>query len=287
MVDKYQALTAGLTTEELTEFSRSFRAELFAEGLVQGNFSSAVSGQQTAHSTQTSILIDNNISWLEWISQRSRLHLHQLLLGVLDIALVLGWLPLLTLFLSYLSLFITLYCISSTGVCAVSTICHRVSQLLHWMHSLMRTPILYNQIDLFAIIRRDSHQLQLFSPWFAFRLRFFPSLLFTFSLILLPSLLVSCLAVSCSSPSWQRRYRWCSEWSSFHRSTTSVRSNRWIKETPTQKSLFTTRYTHTQLYMHVYRSSIHFISEGSFFVCTQIHSHFLSVSFLFSLAPRL
>uniref|UniRef100_A0A3Q4N875 Nardilysin a (N-arginine dibasic convertase) n=1 Tax=Neolamprologus brichardi TaxID=32507 RepID=A0A3Q4N875_NEOBR len=46
MVDKYQALTAGLTTEELTEFSRSFRAELFAEGLVQGNFSSAVSGQQ-------------------------------------------------------------------------------------------------------------------------------------------------------------------------------------------------------------------------------------------------
>uniref|UniRef100_A0A3B4G9W7 Nardilysin convertase n=1 Tax=Pundamilia nyererei TaxID=303518 RepID=A0A3B4G9W7_9CICH len=47
MVDKYQALTAGLTTEELTEFSRSFRAELFAEGLVQGNFSSAVSGQQT------------------------------------------------------------------------------------------------------------------------------------------------------------------------------------------------------------------------------------------------
>uniref|UniRef100_A0AAX7U4V8 Nardilysin a (N-arginine dibasic convertase) n=1 Tax=Astatotilapia calliptera TaxID=8154 RepID=A0AAX7U4V8_ASTCA len=47
MVDKYQALTAGLTTEELIEFSRSFRAELFAEGLVQGNFSSAVSGQQT------------------------------------------------------------------------------------------------------------------------------------------------------------------------------------------------------------------------------------------------
>ncbi|KAL3968725.1 cohesin complex subunit SCC1 [Sarotherodon galilaeus] len=45
MVDKYQALTAGLTTEELTEFSRSFRAELFAEGLVQGNFSSAESVQ--------------------------------------------------------------------------------------------------------------------------------------------------------------------------------------------------------------------------------------------------
>uniref|UniRef100_A0A8C7WZN2 Nardilysin a (N-arginine dibasic convertase) n=1 Tax=Oryzias sinensis TaxID=183150 RepID=A0A8C7WZN2_9TELE len=43
MVDKYQALSAGLKVEELMEFSRSFRAELFAEGLVQGNFSSAVS----------------------------------------------------------------------------------------------------------------------------------------------------------------------------------------------------------------------------------------------------
>lgn len=47
MVEKYQALTAGLTREELMEFSRSFRAELYAEGLVQGNFISAVS--QTRH----------------------------------------------------------------------------------------------------------------------------------------------------------------------------------------------------------------------------------------------
>lgn len=46
MVDKYQALSAGLKVEELMEFSRSFRAELFAEGLVQGNFSSAVSAEQ-------------------------------------------------------------------------------------------------------------------------------------------------------------------------------------------------------------------------------------------------
>lgn len=43
MVEKYQALTAGLTLEELTAFSRGFRAELLAEGLVQGNLSSSVS----------------------------------------------------------------------------------------------------------------------------------------------------------------------------------------------------------------------------------------------------
>ncbi|XP_061700312.1 nardilysin-like isoform X3 [Syngnathoides biaculeatus] len=40
MVDKYQALVAGLTGDELTDFVRRFKAELYAEGLVQGNFSS-------------------------------------------------------------------------------------------------------------------------------------------------------------------------------------------------------------------------------------------------------
>lgn len=44
MVEKYQALTDSLTIDELMEFSRDLRAELYAEGLVQGNFSSAVSG---------------------------------------------------------------------------------------------------------------------------------------------------------------------------------------------------------------------------------------------------
>lgn len=44
MVEKYQALTAGLTIEELMEFSRSLKSELYAEGLVQGNFNSTVSG---------------------------------------------------------------------------------------------------------------------------------------------------------------------------------------------------------------------------------------------------
>lgn len=47
MVEKYQALTAGLTSGELMEFSQKFRAELYAEGLVQGNVSSTVSLQQT------------------------------------------------------------------------------------------------------------------------------------------------------------------------------------------------------------------------------------------------
>uniref|UniRef100_A0A8C6PDL3 Nardilysin a (N-arginine dibasic convertase) n=1 Tax=Nothobranchius furzeri TaxID=105023 RepID=A0A8C6PDL3_NOTFU len=52
MVEKYQALTAGLSMEELMEFSRSFRAELFAEGLVQGNFSSAESVQFLQYVTE-------------------------------------------------------------------------------------------------------------------------------------------------------------------------------------------------------------------------------------------
>ncbi|XP_033967327.1 nardilysin-like [Pseudochaenichthys georgianus] len=45
MVEKYQALTAGLTIEELMEFSRSLKSELYAEGLVQGNFNSTESEQ--------------------------------------------------------------------------------------------------------------------------------------------------------------------------------------------------------------------------------------------------
>ncbi|XP_034530735.1 nardilysin-like [Notolabrus celidotus] len=52
MVEKYQALTAGLSSEELMEFSRSFRAELYAEGLVQGNFSSTESQQFLQYVTE-------------------------------------------------------------------------------------------------------------------------------------------------------------------------------------------------------------------------------------------
>ncbi|XP_031703863.1 nardilysin-like [Anarrhichthys ocellatus] len=43
MVEKYQALMAGLTSDELMDFSRTLKAELYAEGLVQGNFSSSES----------------------------------------------------------------------------------------------------------------------------------------------------------------------------------------------------------------------------------------------------
>lgn len=49
MVEKYQALTAGLTIDELMEFSRRFKAELYTEGLVQGNLSSRVSGRWSRH----------------------------------------------------------------------------------------------------------------------------------------------------------------------------------------------------------------------------------------------
>ncbi|XP_071772027.2 nardilysin [Centroberyx gerrardi] len=45
MVEKYQTLTAGLSVDELMEFSRTFKAQLYAEGLVQGNFTSTESEQ--------------------------------------------------------------------------------------------------------------------------------------------------------------------------------------------------------------------------------------------------
>uniref|UniRef100_A0A4W5L3Y3 Nardilysin convertase n=1 Tax=Hucho hucho TaxID=62062 RepID=A0A4W5L3Y3_9TELE len=46
MVEKYQVLTdGGLTVEELMEFSRTFKTQLYAEGLVQGNFTSQESIQ--------------------------------------------------------------------------------------------------------------------------------------------------------------------------------------------------------------------------------------------------
>ena len=48
MMEKYAALSAGLTPDKLMAFSRSFRAHLYAEGLVQGNYSSAVSAPSYA-----------------------------------------------------------------------------------------------------------------------------------------------------------------------------------------------------------------------------------------------
>ncbi|XP_056282428.1 nardilysin-like isoform X2 [Pseudoliparis swirei] len=45
MVQKYEVLSAGLTSDDLMDFSRCFRSELYAEGLVQGNISAAESEQ--------------------------------------------------------------------------------------------------------------------------------------------------------------------------------------------------------------------------------------------------
>ena len=42
MVEKYQVLCGSLTVEKLMEFSKTFKAHLYAEGLVQGNVTSAV-----------------------------------------------------------------------------------------------------------------------------------------------------------------------------------------------------------------------------------------------------
>ncbi|XP_032356366.1 nardilysin isoform X1 [Etheostoma spectabile] len=52
MVEKYQALTAGLTSNELMDFSRNLKAELYAEGLVQGNFNSTESMQFLQYVTE-------------------------------------------------------------------------------------------------------------------------------------------------------------------------------------------------------------------------------------------
>lgn len=42
-IQKYQAVLDGLSVDELMEFVSSFKSELYAEGLVQGNFTSSVS----------------------------------------------------------------------------------------------------------------------------------------------------------------------------------------------------------------------------------------------------
>jgi len=42
-IQKYQAVLDGLSVGELMEFVSKFKAELYAEGLVQGNFTSTVS----------------------------------------------------------------------------------------------------------------------------------------------------------------------------------------------------------------------------------------------------
>ena len=122
MVEKYQALTAGLTSAELMEFSQNFRAELYAEGLVQGNFSSAVSGRQTA------------CRQVDWLKMNLADYLMNRLMLMLCTRINWFWVCL-TLFLclsdfrsspslSYLYLIIMLYCVflhrSQNSSCSIS-----------------------------------------------------------------------------------------------------------------------------------------------------------------------
>lgn len=42
-MDKYEALMKGLSVDSLLLFVKALKSQLFAEGLVQGNFTSSVS----------------------------------------------------------------------------------------------------------------------------------------------------------------------------------------------------------------------------------------------------
>lgn len=43
VIQKYQAIKKNLTMDDLMQFVTKFKAEMFVEGLVQGNFTSDVS----------------------------------------------------------------------------------------------------------------------------------------------------------------------------------------------------------------------------------------------------
>lgn len=50
MTDKYETLMKGLSIDSLLLFVKAFKSQLFAEGLVQGNFTSTVSTDLSASS---------------------------------------------------------------------------------------------------------------------------------------------------------------------------------------------------------------------------------------------
>ncbi|KAG7456549.1 hypothetical protein MATL_G00236980 [Megalops atlanticus] len=52
VIQKYQAIMKGLTVSDLMEFARSLKSELYAEGLVQGNFTSAEAMQFLQYVTE-------------------------------------------------------------------------------------------------------------------------------------------------------------------------------------------------------------------------------------------
>ncbi len=59
-IQKYQAVLDGLSVRELMEFVGSFKSELYAEGLVQGNFTSTVSFH-TFYTCNSCIYFSRNI----------------------------------------------------------------------------------------------------------------------------------------------------------------------------------------------------------------------------------
>lgn len=137
------------------------------------------------------------------------------------------------------------YSVPSTGVKTVPAICDRVSQSFCWISSLMRTQ---SHVFVCFCTHSNQHQLQLFKiPFSPSSLNFFASNPSANSPLFLPSPLLSSphppgRTVSCSSPSFQQRFRSCSGWWSSLRSSTSARSNLSTRATPTPRSPFTTRY---------------------------------------------
>lgn len=229
MVEKYQALTAGLTSDELMKFSQSVRAELYAEGLVQGNFSSTVSGRQTSR------LINNKISWFVIVLILSHRFLS----------------------LSSLPVHYALLCFlhrSQNSSCNMSQSKSAITPN-SFPNQHQHYTIKWICLPLYAVICISFSCSIHNSPLTFFTYAFFLyTLLANFlSPFLRPHLFCSpssflpplCpLTESCSSPSCQQRCLWCSEWWSFLWSGTSVRSNHSIRETPTRRSPFTTRYDH-------------------------------------------
>ena len=58
VIQKYQAVVKGLTVDDLMAFVTALKAELYTEGLVQGNFTSTVRHTQTntSHNRLTKLL---------------------------------------------------------------------------------------------------------------------------------------------------------------------------------------------------------------------------------------
>lgn len=182
---------AGLTIDELMEFSRRFRAELYAEGLVQGNFSGAVGR------TQTRGLINNRTHFF-------------FLLHCSDFYLI-------ACRLSCLFLLIKRYCVLSTGVKAVPGVCHRVSQLftLNPFETITQSGVICigfscsvrNSPLTFPFFFLTPQTLQTFFLHSCITFSLLYSFFHLFTFFPLFRRFCSSMAESCSSPSCQQRCR--------------------------------------------------------------------------------